>query len=78
MISPYKLSGCWIDGPKEKLGLPVDGSPAVDLGDHRLWRNKMGHGSVGGGGFLIVDIEIQKTFPEELACGCIIGTEREC
>jgi hypothetical protein len=35
----------------------------------------MGHDAVGGIGLLIADIEIQKTFPEKSACGCVIDAE---
>ena len=77
MIGPHKLSGCRINGTKEKLGLTVDSASAVDLSHRRLWRNKMGHDSVGGAGFLIAGIEIQEALPEKPACGCVIDTERE-
>src|SRR6185295_7197823 len=77
MISPHQLSGCRIDGAKEKLWLSVDSATAVDLGHRRLWRNKTGHDSVGGAELLIAGIEIQETFPEKPTCGCVIDTERE-
>jgi hypothetical protein len=63
MIGPHKLPGYRIDGTKEKLGLPIGGTSAVDLCHRRLWRNKLGHDSVGGAGFLIAATEIQETFP---------------
>jgi hypothetical protein len=77
MIGPQKLSGCRIDSTKEKLGLTIDGVSAADLGHRRLWRNKMGHDSVGGTGFLIAGTEIQDTFPEKPACSRVIDAERE-
>jgi len=77
LIGPHKLSGYRIDGAKEKLWLTIDGTLAADLGHRRLWRNKMGHDSVGGTGFLIAGTEIQETLPEKPACGRVIDAERE-
>jgi hypothetical protein len=77
MIGPHELSGFYIDGTKEKLGLTLEGASASDLGHGRLWRDKLGCNSVGGIGFLITGIEIQETFPKKPARGCVIDAERE-
>ena len=76
MIGPDQLSAGRIDRTKEELGLTIDRATASDLSHHRLWR-KMGHDPVSGIRLMIADVEIEKTFPEKLACGCVIDAKRE-